>query len=204
MSAHKMTLWLIHLSVLHGKEEAAAALLPEDRRGKLEQLRVAEDRLGSLAAGLLLRRVLGVCEDGKLCENDHGKPFLPDGPHFNLSHGGDLAVLAVSDLPVGVDVEQSDVLPAVMPKRAFAREEWTYFEEEPTAERFWFLWTRLESTLKADGRGFALEKRDFSVTQDGKPWYLYTSVCHGHTISCAMSEPFEVEFHELTADELLK
>src|SRR5437588_12301918 len=35
----------------------------------------------------------------------HGKPFIEGGPRFNISHSGGLALIALSDVEVGVDVE---------------------------------------------------------------------------------------------------
>lgn len=36
----------------------------------------------------------------------HGKPYLPGGPHFNISHSGSWLCLAFHNAPVGVDIQQ--------------------------------------------------------------------------------------------------
>ncbi|MFF3492615.1 4'-phosphopantetheinyl transferase family protein [Streptomyces sp. NPDC002795] len=42
------------------------------------------------------------------CGGPHGRPALADvpGPHFSLSHSGDLALVALAPAPVGADVEE--------------------------------------------------------------------------------------------------
>lgn len=60
-------------------------------------------------ARLILARHLGVAPGRvRWHRNQHGKPRLvgiPAAPHVSLSHSGELALIAVADRPVGVDVE---------------------------------------------------------------------------------------------------
>ena len=186
-------------------EGAALPLLTPARRARAEQTRVVEDRLHTVAAGLLLRRVLGVTADQQLRTNEQGRPELAgEGPCFSLSHGGDFAVLAVCSGPVGVDIEPvGERIPIPVPRRFLHPEELAWLEEERTPARFAWLWTRLESALKADGRGFAAGERTFSVLEDG-PWHVETLLWEGHCISCAAADPFETELTLLPVTELLK
>ena len=99
----------------------------------------------------------------RLACTSKGKPFLEsenaDGIQFNLSHSGDLALIAVTvGLRVGVDLElvqeRSDL-------HEIARTYWASGEQDalrqiPPAERsrtFYRLWTRKEAVLKASGQG---------------------------------------------------
>jgi 4'-phosphopantetheinyl transferase len=57
----------------------------------------------------ILSRYIGIPQlDLEFRIGEHGKPALENpGPHFNLSHSGDWAVVAVSaQAPVGIDVER--------------------------------------------------------------------------------------------------
>jgi 4'-phosphopantetheinyl transferase len=95
----------------------------------------------------------------------HGKPSLGNGSpvHFNLSHSGDVAVLAVADAAlgeVGVDVERirDDVDVAQVATRAFASAEDAWLRALPVSERlsaFFACWTRREACLKAQGTGWS-------------------------------------------------
>lgn len=51
---------------------------------------------------------LGVApRDVRVSRTDTGKPVVAEGIHFNVSHSGDLIVLALSEArPIGVDVER--------------------------------------------------------------------------------------------------
>ena len=186
-------------------EQEALALLPPTRQQKALARALPEDRLHSIAAGLLLRTVLGLRSDDALCKNQWGKPFLPDGPHFSLSHGGQYALLAVFSDEVGADLELPRTPPHAIPVKFLTPSELAWYEERPSEERFCQLWTRLESALKADGRGLTFaKKRTFSVTEQGAPWYFETFTHDGHILSCAAAYPFTVEFTVIDPETLLK
>lgn len=199
-------LWLADIRQLAEQEQAALPLLTPERRSEAERMKPDQDRLHCIAAGLLLRRVLGVTSDDDLCRNEFGKRELAvSGPCFNLSHGGNYAVLAVFSAPVGVDVEPvGERIPIAIPRRYLQPDELEWLERETTPERFAWLWTRLESALKADGRGFGLEKRSFSVLESGQLWHLETLRWDDHMISCAAGETFELKLNQLSTGELLK
>lgn len=201
----RIRLYLADIRQLKKYEQTALSLLTPERRAEAERIKPEQDRLHSIAAGLLLRHVLGVTSDADLCRNEFGKRELAgEGPCFNLSHGGTYVVLAVFSAPVGVDIEPvGEKIPIAIPRRFLQPDELAWLEEDLTPERFAWLWTRLESALKADGRGFGLECRNFSVLDGGRPWYLDTFSHDGHVISCAAEEPFEVELEELQVDDLL-
>ncbi len=66
---------------------------------------------------------------------DSGKPYLSDHSlEFNISHSYGKVVLAISDKPVGVDIEHTDrSVPEIVCRRFFDKteatvEEWTKFE----------------------------------------------------------------------------
>ncbi len=95
----------------------------------------------------------------------YGKPALTAAAgnrlHFNLSHAGHWAVLALSaDAPLGVDIEKIDPLLdyAKLAARFFsAAENGELNASAPQRRRrvFYRLWTRNEARLKGEGRGFS-------------------------------------------------
>lgn len=192
-----VTVYLLNARTLAGREEACLPLLTPERRRAAENRKHESARLRTIAAGLLLRDVLGVRDDADLTYNEFGKPALAAGrPWFNLSDGGDWAALAVADLPVGVDLEPlREDWPAGL-RRCFLPEELAWLDEAPTAERFFTLWTRLEAALKAKGTGLALRGRDFPLLEDGKPWYFQNTVHAGCLLACAAPAPFELRLTE--------
>jgi 4'-phosphopantetheinyl transferase len=109
----------------------------------------------------------------------HGKPslaadFAASDIQFNLSHAGELAVVAVARTrAVGVDVEEVRPLPDLeaMARRYFAARETRALLALPAAqqhESFYRNWTRREACLKARGDGLAgawerLETPEFAL-----------------------------------------
>lgn len=198
-----MELYLADIRGLSGREEQVLPLLTAARRAAVESKKPEQDRLHAMAAGLLLRQVLGVKSDGDLRSNEFGKrELVKGGIHFNLSHGGYFAALAVFHTPVGVDIEPVREKVAVIPRRFLLADELAWLEEDTTPERFAHLWTRLESALKADGRGFGLEHRTFSVLEGTEPWHIKTLFHEGYVISCAAGEDFAVRVNRLSVEEL--
>ena len=95
---------------------------------------------------------------------ENGKPmfaeqFAHDGIHFNLSHTGDLALVAVTRIGLlGVDVEWVRPIKNVdeLVARFFSERENELFQKVPAEQKpaaFFNLWTRKEALLKATGEG---------------------------------------------------
>mgnify|MGYP001806697295 CR=1 FL=1 len=89
-----------------------------------------------------------------------GKPVLDgiDGHHFNVSHTDGVAVFAIGDVPVGVDVERHSATRdlAGLVKRYFTPEEVEQFHglpEEVKSAAFLRGWTCKEAILKGIGCG---------------------------------------------------
>lgn len=109
-----------------------------------------------------------------LCAGEYGKPTISHGTaagcHFNLSHTGGWWLLALTDSPVGVDLEMADrvVDAARLAVRVFTPGEEAALQlagTDPAAARAVFLdcWTRKEALLKALGTGFAGGAKSFHV-----------------------------------------
>jgi phosphopantetheinyl transferase len=97
----------------------------------------------------------------------NGKPQLVGGAvHFNASRSGELAVVAVSDVPVGVDVEQHR---AIADPAAFARR--FYFDTTDQRELM-RLWCRKEAWLKARGIGLAGVAERVSMHESPPGWFV--------------------------------
>ncbi len=116
-------------------------------------------------------------EAEKLQENmktgEHGKPYLRDYEdiHFNISHSNGLVACALSDEPVGLDVEVIQDFKESLPKRVLSEEEQKFLagyqtDETQYRELFFRFWTLKESYIKWDGRGFSKEPRDISFELD--------------------------------------
>ena len=133
--------------------------LPEERKNKILRFLQAQDRRQNLAAGLLLKYVLEQHEIdvSNISYGPHGKPELPD-IYFNLSHSHDYVVCAVSDKPVGCDIEKIGKSRDGVAERFFTKAEWAYlntFEDEVRLDAFYRIWTMKESYLKMTGEGLA-------------------------------------------------
>ena len=87
--------------------------------------------------------------------NAHGKPEFPADrglPHFNISHSGTKAVLAVSDKEVGIDIQEiRPVRGAKVSDRFFTEKEKRLAGSDTNA--FYGLWTRKEAYGKCLGTG---------------------------------------------------
>ena len=174
-------------------------LLSADRRAKLEKLNIFEDKQRCLAAGLLLRHVFGP-RVGDMVYEEGGKPYLADGPFFNISHSGEYVVLAVSEKPVGVDIEKLGQYKEKLARRCCTDEELLWLEAQDKSE-FYRLWTGKESIMKAVGKGLAMAPGSFSVLPaengphfvEGSCWYLRWQRLPGYYICCACAADENIE-----------
>jgi 4'-phosphopantetheinyl transferase len=152
--------------------------LPEARRERLLKLRDPADRAASLLGVALLAAALrsyGLELPAGLPEYPkRGRPRLPGGPEFSISHAGGVVACVLAPERVGLDLEL----------RAAARPEQLRLVLDP-GERAAILagsldatdaWVMKEAVLKADGRGLA-GARDVllhgrTALLDGTVWCL--------------------------------
>jgi 4'-phosphopantetheinyl transferase len=96
-----------------------------------------------------------------------GKPRLAlDGaPHFNLSHAGDFALIAISDRhPVGVDIEASNAsIDTAAIAAALTPDELQCCSGGADTQTFFRIWSGKEAVLKALGVGIAAHLRSTSL-----------------------------------------
>ena len=180
--------------------------MPSERRQKIRSFRFERDRQLSLCAGLLLCEGLkraGVPNAG-IAYGPYGKPYLRDRDDvfFNLSHGGRIAAIAVSNKPVGIDVEpirpfEEDVL-----RRVFLPEELAAAPDGDRERFYTALWTVKESLMKLFGTGLSLDPKEIRVSfgthviarcagYDCGPLRFFTRSIDDHVLTvCSPYDPF--------------
>ncbi len=163
--------WLARLDLRPIERKRLVAFLSPDERSRADRFRFAKDKNRFIAGRAFLRLVLGQyldMEPGALrfTYNEFGKPeragsFGPDNPGFNLSHSGDVALLAIAEgRRVGIDIERvrEDVTPEQIAGTFFSDVEQSILEAMPATRRmevFFQFWTRKEAFVKGTGRGFS-------------------------------------------------
>lgn len=162
---HGVQLWRLDLS--QARPPDPGELSPaEQARGNRRRSEV--DRSRFAASHAALRRLLATrtgTEPARLRleEGPHGRPIVPGGPAFSMSHTGDLWLCAIADgCELGIDGEQLREVPEArdIAERWFTRAERERLaSEEARGVRGAFLrgWVRKEAFLKALGVGFSVE-----------------------------------------------
>ncbi len=145
----------------------------EERRARADRFRYEDDRRRCLCADMLARRMLADAS-GKTPEEiaftigHKGKPRADVPFYFNLSHSGQYVLCAVSDKPIGADIEQIKPFRAGLVGRYFTEIEAAYILGgcEATAEsvtdpeicaRFYRTWTAKEAYVKMTGTGISTD-----------------------------------------------
>ncbi|WEH35900.1 4'-phosphopantetheinyl transferase superfamily protein [Streptomyces sp. AM 4-1-1] len=168
------SLWLVDAVAQEAAaDRLAAQVLDDEERRRAEAFRLDRDRRCYTAAHVALRLLLGARlgttaravrmdrETCPTCGGPHGRPAVAGagGPHFSLSHSGDLALIAIADTPVGTDVEQfhsletvTDVAVSLHPSET---EELVALPDRDRPAAFARAWSRKESYLKGIGTGLS-------------------------------------------------
>ena len=170
------------------------------RREKLRRQKNDLARKQGLGVELLLIKALEAAAPGISlplnisCGKD-GKPEIFDsGISFNLSHSGSFAACAVSDSPVGLDIQTERDYNARLAEKHFSAQERRYIEgSENKAYAFTKLWSMKESVVKILGTGLKRPLSSFTVDPerntaclDGRMLYFHHSLIYGcHLALCS-------------------
>lgn len=152
--------------------EKALDYVPISKQSRIKRFLRYEDSLRALIAEVLIRKIvilkLKINNDEIFFETgEYGKPHLKnfDKFHFNISHSGKWVLCAISDKPIGIDVEKIKDLDIKIADRFFSKQEVEdlYNKNENDRLKYFFdLWTLKESYIKADGRGLNIPLNSFS------------------------------------------
>jgi len=135
-------------------------------------------RLCVLAYQLLkegLQKEYGLTDNPIFEYNEHGKPSIVGHPeiYFNLSHCKEAVVCAISDKPVGVDVESHREFSESLINYTMNDEEKAEIRKSHNvAAAFIRLWTMKEATSKLIGTGITHDVKSLIDTKK----YKYTTV----------------------------
>lgn len=95
---------------------------------------------------------------------ENGKP-VADNCYVSISHSGDMVAVCTSENPVGIDIEKTDPDRDMkkIAKRFYRGKELEKFNENPTADLFFEIWTKKEAYSKISGEGVAEVFKGFDV-----------------------------------------
>ena len=86
--------------------------------------------------------------------NDYGAPYIEGGPYFSISHCKTAIAVAVSENPIGIDIEVIRTFkPELMRKTMSPAEQQRITSSATPDQEFIRLWTQKEALLKLQGTG---------------------------------------------------
>jgi 4'-phosphopantetheinyl transferase len=217
---HEVQVWQFGLDPLAATMSDPTTCLSQDERERAARFRFEVHRRRWVTARIALRQILALHAGASPASlrfhcDAYGKPALRpphDGVHFNLTHSGDLGLLAIAPAPIGIDAECID--PRLdwdaLTRRVASDDEREALRQCPVAEQraaFFRLWTRKEAYIKGRGLGLSLplsaitvpvtalpgpgDIRVEAVWDDGQPWCLWdlevpeshmASLCYAGTL----------------------
>ena len=174
-------------------------LVSAQRREQALKYKHTHGRFSCLKSWLMLQKMVGIStKDAQNTDktpiwcrnfeyNEHGKPFLPDGPYFSISHCKEGIAVAVDDEPIGIDIEGIRRVDQELVARVMNKDEQALISSSKEPERmFTRLWTQKEAIVKAQGVGiFSFEQLQtvlvdpsYAVKTVEKDKYIY-SIAYG-------------------------
>ena len=159
-----------------------------DRREKTSKLKNPSSARESLVAGLLFQEVVQKelklsAGDIRILRNKNGKPSIEGYNDFfyNISHSGDMVVMAAGDTELGIDIEglRQRAADDKVAQRCFSERELKYYHgAKDKTEAFFEIWTMKEAYLKFLGCGISVPLNEFGVDPiERKTEYSRIGVC---------------------------
>ena len=103
--------------------------------------------------------------------NEYGAPSIKNGPYFSISHCKSGIAVAVSNQPIGIDIETVRPLKVDLVKKTMNPLEQEAILSAPQPDwAFTRLWTRKEAFLKMKGTGIISDLHEVLSDIDGLEW----------------------------------
>lgn len=188
--------------------------IPDEKRERLLKYRFGIDRKIGLYSEILIRCLL--CRrtgmgfsDINIKAGRTGKPYLSGMPghEFNISHTRNAIAAALSDRPVGIDIEKIRDIDTGFAQHIFTDNELALLCEKAQDRdtQFFSLWTRKEAFMKYNGLGLSMGLKSFDVTCGFPSEHINTLTANDYIISVCFDTGFnEIEFIKITESGLIE
>lgn len=120
-----------------------------------------------------------------------GKPYLQNGPHFNISHSNSKMLVCFHPSEVGVDIQfNRNPAPFQLIQRFHDLEIKWFEQQNEKTEAFYTLWTKKEAFLKAIGTGIRRGLKTDNCTNNCvidhhmNTWYFHLINCDDNYSRC--------------------
>ena len=191
----EVNIYILHISLVEKNIDFVSSSVEKSRKEKAFRYIQKKDQLLSLGAGYLLKKYL---PQGEIKTLENGKPYLEDGPYFNLSHSGEYVVLAIHhSFPLGVDIERIDEKKIDAIKFVLDDEE-KCIDDTETLFR---IWSNKESLIKCMSKTISDIKNIKGLPLDGmrnilgEDYFSKSIIYNGYSLSLSLKnkEPFEMK-----------
>lgn len=197
IQGQKTELWIQDLKDFDWQKEDILKWVSSERIKKAERLKSEAAKKSAIGAEYLFNKVLAQKKrEGKLpnemkecvfplsyARNEWGAPYFSGNPlYFNWSHSESYVVLAISDNPVGIDIQKRKKYRLSVAEKYFPKEICKKLKSLEGIEQeklFFRCWTLLEAWLKARGTGFY----QFSIPDIAGAFSEETGLKEGGTIA---------------------
>ena len=167
-----------------------------DKKRKIKALKFVQekDQLLSLGAGYLIKKYLQYKD---ILETKTGKPYLKNGPYFNISHSGEYVVLVKhATREVGVDIERINDSKVDAIKYVLSDKEKSVFDRNT----LFLMWSNKESLIKCLSTGMQDIKIVSGLPLEGvrsinnEDFYTRSQIYDNYSLSVTLksSEPFNI------------
>jgi 4'-phosphopantetheinyl transferase len=161
-----------------------------EKKGRILKQRVKQNAdnmlIGEILAKAAIKKNFGIdIAKQNFTYTEYGKPYLLNytDVHFNISHSGEYVACAVSNKPVGVDIQKIGEYNPGITERICNEIELEQIEKSSDkASEFTKLWTKKEAILKMYGTGIAngdikncLKDQEVQSQKMGDYWICYAN-----------------------------
>lgn len=153
----------------------------------LKSYEMLQQLLTCSAASCRRSRPLNVHPTPTFLYNEHGAPFLADGPYFSISHCKQGIAVVVSDSPVGIDIEGIRQVDEGLVRKTMNIEEQAQIQASAAPDReFIRLWTRKEAYVKLQGTGIISDMHAILVNTKRVEWQEHCNIEKGYICTIAI------------------
>lgn len=175
-------------------KENILSSIPEERKEKALRHVKEEDVLLSIGGSYLIEKYT---PKGEILYHEGGKPYK-QGSEFSLSHSGSYVIFALSDKPIGIDIEEMKPRAKNISRIAFREDETIDGDLD-----FYRRWCIKESIAKCLGNGLSIGLKNLP-SELGLNHYEDKEICSaalvhdGYMIAASTvgKEPIEINFVE--------